>query len=198
MMLVAAQLALSACASKPPPLPRLASDARLLAFGDSLTAGTGATAEQAYPAVLGALIHREVINAGVPGETSSEGRVRLPQVLDDAQPQLVILCEGGNDMLRRMDAAQMRANLTAMIREVQSRHIALVLLAVPHPAIFGLKADPVYASLADEFHLPVESSALSAIIGDNARKADQIHPNAQGYTDLARAVAKLLADAGAV
>ncbi len=93
---------LTACSS-PPQLTYLATDARILAFGDSLTYGTGATPATSYPAVLEELTGRKVINAGIPGETSAQG------ILRKTQPDLVILCLGGNDFLRRQDAGATRA-----------------------------------------------------------------------------------------
>ena len=181
-----------------PALPPLATDAVLLAFGDSLTHGTGATREQAFPAVLEARIGRRVINAGVPGETTAAGLARLPDTLDDTRPDLVILCLGGNDLLRRQDRGAMKANLAAMIRLVHEQGLPLVLLGVPQPRIGRLETDPVYVELAREFGLPLEAGAFSAALSDSHTRSDRVHPNAQGYQDVAHAIQVLLAKAGAL
>jgi len=189
--------ALAACGEKPPQIPRLGPDDVVLAFGDSLTYGTGATPEEAYPNVLAKLIHRNVVGAGVPGETTADGLERLPAVLEEVKPRLLLLCMGGNDMLRRMDSASIESNLRAMVLLAKSHCIGVVLIGVPEPALFGGTA-AVYGKLAGEQRVPFEGKILREVLFDSQLKSDQIHPNARGYRRLAEAIADMLRKAGAV
>jgi lysophospholipase L1-like esterase len=190
-------LVLAGCRAEGPVLPRLGAEDPVLAFGDSLTYGTGANPEESYPTVLAQLISRPVIAAGVPGETTAGGLARLAEVLDEHQPKLLLLCLGGNDMLRRINTATTEANLRKMVEVARSRSTPVVLIAVPEPALFGGSA-PFYKIIAQDFALPLENEALNEILRDNRLKSDQIHPNAEGYRRLAHAVAELLRDAGAI
>ena len=189
-------LVLAGC-TPPPELEPLAADAVVLAFGDSLTFGTGAGTGESYPEVLSGLIGRTVVNAGVPGEVSTDGLLRLPALLDREQPALLLLCHGGNDQLQRLDPARLADNLRAMIREARDRNIAVVLIAVPAPGL-SLRPLPLYAGIADEFGLAADLETVADILADRALKSDYIHPNAAGYRRLALAVADLLRAAGAV
>ena len=79
----------------------------LLAFGDSLTSGVGTRPELSYPIQLSRLLARKVVNAGVSGEVSAEGARRLPGLLDQIKPELLIICHGGNDILRKLDREEL-------------------------------------------------------------------------------------------
>ena len=189
--------ALAGCGGSAPRLAKLPADAAVLAFGDSLTFGTGAQPEASYPAVLEKLIGRKVWSAGVPGEVSAAGLARLPAALNQYQPRLLILCHGGNDFLRRLSDAQAAENFRAMIRLARQKGIEVVLIAVPKPGLFPAPPD-FYAEVAKEFGLPYEGAALKAILRDNELKSDLVHPNAKGYARLAEAIAALLKKSGAL
>jgi acyl-CoA thioesterase-1 len=172
-------------------------NATLLAFGDSLTFGTGANPSESYPAVLERAIGRKVVNAGVPGETSARGLERLPAALDEAKPALLVLCHGGNDFLQRLDDAQVAANVRAMIRLARERGIPVVLVATPKPGL-PPSVPAFYGEIATELKVPYDDSVLRAVLLDNALKSDMVHPNAAGYARIAVAVEKLLKGSGAI
>lgn len=193
---LALALLLAAC-SQPPGLPRLAPDDVVLAFGDSLTAGVGAEPDQAYPAQLAGLIGRRVVNAGVSGETTAEGLARLGEQLDEHGPRLLLLCLGGNDMLRRQPAEATAANLRAMVRLARERGVAVVLIGVPQPSLLG-GAPAFYPEIAKEFGLAYEGEAFVDVLRDRQLKSDLIHANAEGYRRVAERLARRLRAAGAV
>jgi lysophospholipase L1-like esterase len=188
---------ITGCDGSTPRVAKLAATDIVLAFGDSLTHGTGAKAEESYPAVLSQLVGRTVVRAGIPGEQSAGGLERLPGVLDEHRPRLVIVCLGGNDMLRKQPQAAIESNLRAMLKEIRSRGIDAVLVGVPAPGLITSAPD-FYAKLAQEFSIPYEGKVVTSVLYKPELKSDPIHPNADGYRRIAEALAKLLRDAGAV
>lgn len=196
-------LALSCClsilvgCSSSAGLPLLTADQVVLAFGDSITAGTGAGPGESYPEIMGKLIGRKVVNAGKPGEVTADGLARLPALLESEKPALLILCHGGNDLLQRLDQRQAADNLRAMIRLARERGIAVLLVAVPTPDL-SLKPPTFYGQLAEEFAIPVETKSLPRIMGKGSLKSDYVHPNAAGYRQLAEALVSLMKRSGAI
>ena len=191
-----ALLVLAGC-ERAPTLSRLNPHDVIVAFGDSLTHGTGASPETAYPAVLAGLTGRTVINAGVPGETTADGLKRLPGVLAEHKPRLVLLCLGGNDLLRRIPETETETHLRLLARTVRESGAELILIGVPEPKLFG-GAAPVYARLASELQVPLENEVFVDVLKDNRLKSDPIHANAAGYRVVAERLAEFLREAGAL
>jgi lysophospholipase L1-like esterase len=197
LALLPRRAALAACGPSAK-LDRLEPGAVVLAFGDSLTHGTGANPTESYPAVLERNVGTiRIVNAGVPGETSAEGLARLPSVLEEVKPRLLLLCHGGNDFLRRMDDGQARANIRSMIALARERGVAVVLLATPKPSL-PPSVPTFYAEIAAELRVPFEEDSIRAVVVDSRLKSDLVHPNAQGYARIAEAVQKVLKKAGAI
>jgi len=184
------------CGAKPrlSPLPQ---DAVVLAFGDSLTFGTGAAEQESYPAQLEKLIGRRVVRAGVPGEVTAQALARLPAALEEHAPRLLLLCIGGNDFLRRLGNAQAEANVRAMVELARSRGVEVLLVGAPEPGI-SVTPPAFYAGIAKQFALPYESSVIGEVLRDASLKSDPIHPNARGYGVIAGRVAELLRNSGAI
>jgi hypothetical protein len=197
IVVITTALLLGGCGGSTPKVAKLAATDVVLAFGDSLTYGTGAKAEESYPAVLSQLLGRNVVRAGVPGEQTAGGLQRLPGALDEHQPRLVIVCLGGNDMLRKGSPAAIEANLRAILKEIRGRGLDAVLVGVPAPGLIT-SAPEFYEKLAKEFGIPYEGKIVTSVLYKPDLKSDPIHPNADGYRRMAEAIAKLLRDAGAV
>jgi len=180
------------------PIPR---GATVLVLGDSVSYGTGADDGEDYPSVLGRLTGWKVINAGIPGDTSSGGLQRLPDLLEEHAPKLVLVELGGNDFLRRMPSGQTTSNLTTILAQIKARNIAAVLVAVPQPNLFGaalrsLSDDPIYADVAEQTGTPLVENVLSEVLSKNELKSDPIHPNADGYRKVAEGLAEALSELG--
>ncbi|QFU24100.1 arylesterase [Shewanella eurypsychrophilus] len=178
-------------------IPALSDNARILAFGDSLTYGKGASDGGDYPAVLSKLTGLTVINAGVSGETTTQGLLRLEGLLDQGTPELLILLEGGNDFLRNHDPAKTKSNLAKMIKLAQAKSIPVVLIAVPKKSIF-LSAADFYSELAETYDVILIEDALTDLLKSPSMKSDTIHLNNAGYRSLAESIYQRLGESGAL
>jgi len=166
----------------------LTPDNTILTAGDSLTYGFGAPAKRSYPDYLKVLTGVNVVNVGLNGETSSEGLTRLPILLKTYHPRLTILCYGGNDVLQKRSMKELKENLRKMIQIIKNSGSDVLLIAVPNITLFGLDPLDLYEEVADETNTPFLSGVLSEILSDPSLKSDQIHPNADGYQKMAKAV----------
>ncbi len=179
--------------------PAEAAAARILVFGDSISAGYGlAHVEQGWVAMLQAKIKGagygyEVVNASVSGETTAGGLARLPRALAIQHPQIVVLELGGNDGLRALPIAEMRANLGAMIDLARRAGARVLLVGMRVPPNYGPEYSQqfhaVYGELASAKRLPLVPFLLDGIALNPAlMQADGIHPNAAGQPRLLDAV----------
>ena len=182
--------------SDTPVLKQLSEDAVILAFGDSLTAGNGVTQINSYPAVLSQETGFKVINAGLPGEITAAGVLRLSGLLQRYNPDLVIICHGGNDLLRRLSLRQAEANLRKMVTDVKESGADVVLVAVPQFSVWG-KVPDFYARVAQGFNIPLQADMLSDLERDPQMKSDSVHLNASGYRQLAKSIISLMYETGA-
>lgn len=172
-------------------LPTLKKDAVILAFGDSITYGYGVDSTFSYPSQLEKKTGIHVINAGVSGEESSEGLLRLPELLKK-KPNLVILCHGGNDILRKRSHVKLKNNLLEMIKLIKNSGADVLLVGVPNFGVFGFKIAKVYSEVADETGVAFEEDIVSVVESDRRFKSDNIHPNKKGYEMMADAFIKHL------
>lgn len=178
-------LILASCSQgeKYPPIPK---GATVVILGDSLSYGTGANQGEDYPTLLAKTTGWNIINAGIPGDTTAGGLERLPELLEGHQPKLLILELGGNDLLRHMPQNQTIANLKAILSLSKAHGVKTILIAIPEvsalrAAVGSLSDHPLYENIAKETATPLITDVFSDVLSDNALKSDQIHPNAQGY-----------------
>jgi lysophospholipase L1-like esterase len=157
----------------------------ILAFGDSLTNGFGVRREFSYPSQLEIKTGLRVINAGINGEISSEGLKRLPHLLKETKPELVILCHGANDILNKLSEHEMKENLLAMVRLVKQSGAEVLLVGVPNFTLLDFGVHDVYEEVADEMDLLLEDEIIRKIELNRAFKSDYVHPNEKGYEMMA-------------
>lgn len=194
-------LAVVACGGGAPTYDPLPPGTVVLAFGDSVTYGTGAGRDNGYPVRLAELTGWEVVNAGIPGDTAKNARSRIDEALDTVRPALVIIELGGNDFLRRAQPSLVKEDLRAIIRSVRAAGAIPVVVAVPQVSLFGaatgtLSDAGIFEELADEERIVLIEGVFARVLSDDALRADRIHPNAEGYREMAQGFADALADVG--
>lgn len=194
-------LALLAGCGRAPRGVAVPAGATVLALGDSLTWGTGATPGTSYPAVLAGLTGWEVVNAGVPGDTSAGALERLPGLLEEHAPRLVIVGIGGNDFLRRVAPAQTQENLRAICLQAAAAGAQVLVVGVPEASALAavarsLSDHPLYAHVAAELEVPLHPQGWSEVLNDPTLRSDPIHANAAGYARFARGLAESARDVG--
>lgn len=198
--ILAIAVLLGAC-GKPPKLTTIERGATVLAFGDSVTFGTGAATGEDWPTLLARQTGWHIENAGVPGDTAEAGKERIQALLDELRPALVIIEIGGNDFLRRRLPKAVKEDVRRMIQAAKSAGAQVVLVAVPEFSLLGAVTRkpsdaPIYRELGEEEKVTVVSDVFSDILGRADLCADQIHPNAQGYLQMASGIHAYLKKVG--
>jgi acyl-CoA thioesterase I len=174
--------------------PPAAAERVIVALGDSLTAGLGVAAEEAYPALLEARLRREghgyrVVNAGVSGDTSAGGRRRVDWVLR-SNPEIVIVALGANDGLRGLSVDELRDNLEAIVRRLQAAGVRVLLVGMRVPPNYGddyaRAFAAVFPAVARRTGIPLAPFLLDGVAGTpGLNQPDGIHPTAAGHRMIA-------------
>lgn len=185
-------LAVTACGKKQK-LNALPAGTKVLAFGDSVTFGTGAAPGEDWPTRLVGLTAWQITNAGIPGDTAEASKSRIRSLLDEHMPALVIIEIGGNDFLRRRQPSAVKQDIKALVSAAKNAGAQVVLIAVPELSLLSVVAgkagdSPIYQELGKEEGVPVIADVFSDILSRPELCADKIHPNAQGYQQMASGI----------
>ena len=174
----------------------------ILDFGDSLTAGYGLMPEEAFPARLEAWLGKHgvaarVINAGVSGDTTTDGLARLDWALAD-KPDLVILALGANDALRGIDPATVRANLDKMLQKISAAGAKVLILGMLAPpnwgAAYDRAFDQIFPQLAKAHHAALYPFFLEGVaMKPDLNQPDGLHPNERGVAVLVEHIGPVVA-----
>jgi acyl-CoA thioesterase-1 len=190
-------MAAAGCSKKAKPQGKtLPKEAVLLCLGDSLTFGYGATAGAGYPQQLEQLTGYVTKNAGLNGDTAEGALARLPALLQENTPGLVLISIGGNDFLRGLPLDRTRAALKSLM-QTAAAGAQVVLIAQPKPVFIAaatnsLSDHEVYAEVAKETGTPLFSGGWSYVLSRSELRSDQIHANAEGYKVFAERLAAWL------
>ena len=164
----------------------------LICFGDSLTEGVGASPGHEYPSLLAKALGREVLNAGVSGETTRDALTRLESDVLSRNPRLVIVAFGGNDFLHGVPREEIFANLDTIVRRIQERGAMVVLVGV-QPGLLGDATRKDYRAVARRRRAAFVPNILDGVLTDPRLRSDDLHPNDAGYERIAGRIAEVTA-----
>jgi lysophospholipase L1-like esterase len=139
------------------------------------------------------MLQTTVLNEGVNGELSAQGLQRLALVLEKHQPNILILCHGGNDILRKNNLSQTKENIIKMVQLAQKQQIHVILIGVPKFEIISLQTAPLYYEIASELNVALEDESLEKILENPDLKIDNVHPNKKAYEILSKKLMQLIA-----
>ena len=170
--------------SKDAPIKNLPSNGKdIIAFGDSLIKGSGASVDKDFVSLLSKKIGRPIINLGVPGDTTADGIKRVDE-LDTYDPKVVLLLLGGNDHLRKMPIKDTFRNLSVLIEHIQASGAIVLLLGV-RGNLFGDVFKSEFEKLRDTYHTAYVPDVLDGLFGNAKYMEDTIHPNDAGNAIIA-------------
>jgi acyl-CoA thioesterase-1 len=164
------------------------SGSNIVAFGDSLTAGQGASAGKDYPSDLSVIIGQPVINAGVSGDTTAQALGRIDNDVMSKDPKIVIVLLGANDFFQKIPIATTEQNLDQIIEKIQMTGASAVLVGV-RLDLFSESYSSMYSRVAKKYNLEYVPNIMDGILGHSELMSDEIHPNDAGYKIIAERVA---------
>jgi lysophospholipase L1-like esterase len=181
---MAAVAAIAYVRSGSPRAARPTAGQNIIAFGDSLVAGRGASAGRDFVSVLSARLGVPIINAGRSGDTTETALARVDRDVLSRNPRVVLVLLGGNDFLRRVPRQTTFANLATIVRRIRERGSAVVVVGVS-AGIFTDSASDDYEALAGDTAAGFVADILAGIIGRSDLMSDPIHPNDRGHLIMA-------------
>jgi len=186
---------------KAPPVPPLAENAKIVAFGDELTSAPHLASEQTYPALLAKQLKHPVVNAGVVGETLAQAVKRFPQILEAEKPALVIICHGGYSIDPNNDATMVQTleGFRQMLGIANAKKVSVVLIGIPEKQPPHFAPADFYKRLARAFEIPYHGAILSKILPDPLLMDTEHHlPNSKGYQTLTNGIIDILKESKAI
>lgn len=174
------------------PVEKIAKEGPVIFFGNSLTVGVGAGKGQNFPTLIAAELNlTNVINAGIPGDTTKTALNRLQRDVLDADPSIVVVELSGNDFLRRVPRDTTINNLDSIVRQIRKIGSRVVLIHIKFPRNNG-DYEKGFQEIAKKYDAALVRNVLGGVIGNPSLMADNIHPNAAGYKIMAEKIAKVI------